>query len=146
MRNFVLNILNKKDKVRKKCIVDLDLLVELKCKGYHSDCFYEYLVIDKGIVQIWISEKDDKFLVEFREPNCDIICKRELKESNSRKELEIEEKMKNAITCDEVEKLLKKMREHIENPIEMSDIIATKEVLRSTTIKSKKELFKFLNK
>lgn len=67
----------------KECKVDLDLLVELKCRKYMAKSFYKYLVIDKVVKEIWISEKDNNFLVELRDANCSIQCKRELKDAKT---------------------------------------------------------------
>ena len=110
-------------------------------------CFCIFLCINSnGIVQIWISEKDNKFLIEFREAGCDKLCEKELECSQINNESEFIENMRKAVSGEELEELYRKRVASIKNPLDIYDIIATKEVLRSTTISSQRELFKFLNK
>lgn len=119
MRSLILKFFNK------KCKVDLDLLVEITYWGHKADCFYSYIVIDKGMVEIWISEKDNKFLVEFKDSDCLKKCKLEINNMLHKNGLLINEETENAM---------------------IEDIITKKEVLRDTLIDSDRKLIKFLNR
>ena len=61
MKNIISKFLDK------KCKVDLDLLIDLQCKGHLAKKFYKYIVLDNVTEEVWISKKDSKFLVEFRD-------------------------------------------------------------------------------
>lgn len=156
MNNMISKFFNK------ECKVDLDLLTELKCKGHIAKGFYKYLVLDKGIEEIWISEKDDKFLVEFRDRDCSIYCKKELDYVENKKEVTHREKLNFLMSKErfkmimeeynkdgeEMTKALTKefeeIRKEYRKTIDIYSIIDEKEVLRSTTLNSKRELLKFL--
>ena len=136
MKNMISKFFNK------ECKVDLDLLVELKCRGYIAKSFYKYLVIDKGVKEIWISEKDKKFLVELRDTDCSIYCEKELADAENKKEKIYREKMKNVTSPEEFEEIYKEYTK----TIDIYSIIDKKRTTKIATLDSKKELLKYLKK
>lgn len=140
MKNMISKFFNK------ECKVDLDLLVELKCRGYLTECFYQYLVIDKGIEEIWISEKDNKFLVEFREENCCINCRKEIDDTINNREKTFNERLNYITSSEELKEIYKERVKSLDTKSDMKNILNKKEVLRSVTLNSEKELLKFLSK
>ena len=136
MKNMISKFFNK------ECKIDLDLLVELKCRGYIAKSFYKYLVIDKVVKEIWISEKDNKFLVELRDADCSIYCKKELADAENKKEEIYREKMKNVTSPEEFEEIYKEYTK----TIDIYSIIDKKRTTKIATLDSKKELLKYLKK
>lgn len=165
MNSVILKFLNK------KCKVDSKLLNELKHKGYLTRKFYKYIVLntgDAGMEEIWVSEKDDKFLIEFRNITSSInyerkrICKERDNYLNCEKEYnDIMEELKKYEAMpetipegrmDEIQKEIDELKKKFEDVVERNkktiniyDIVDEKDVLRSNTFSSKKELFKFLS-
>lgn len=158
MKNIISKFLDK------KCKVDLDLLIDLQCKGHLAKKFYKYIVLDNVTEEVWISKKDSKFLVEFRDSDYSFYCERELVKATNTREKTYRERMNFLMSEEGFKKI---MEEHNKDGAEMTkalkkefnkicdehrkiidiySIIDKKEALESITLNSKRELFKFLNK
>ena len=143
MKNMISKFFNKECKMdNEECRIDLDLILSLESKGYAPKTFCKYMILNNVMGEIWISEKDDKFLLEFREKNCSIKCKMEFDDIMRNDEKTYKEMMSNITSAEEFKEISKEYAK----TFDINNIIDEKLVVKTVILDSKKELLKYLKK